>query len=77
MDPDLLAGILKGLDLEVLQAGYFGRYSVWLENKSEKSALTKAFIKTIWFIGKIATKLVPVETKALSPYIVLEAVKKS
>lgn len=77
MDPDYLAGILKDLNLEVLQAGYFGRYSVWLENKNEKSALTKAFIKTIWFIGKIATKLVPVETKSLSPYIVLEAMKKA
>lgn len=76
MDPKLLAGILKELDLEVLQATYFGRYSVWLENKNEKSALTKAFIKTIWFVGKIATKLIPLESKSLSPYIVLEAVKK-
>lgn len=76
MDPAYLAGIMKDLGLEVKQAGYWGRYSVWLENKAQKSALTKAFIKALWFAGKIATRLVPVESKWLSPYIVLEAVKK-
>lgn len=76
MDPHLLAGILKGLGLEVKKAGYWGRYSVWLENENEKSGLVKAFIKAIWFIGKVATKIIPVESKQLSPYIVLEAVKK-
>jgi SAM-dependent methyltransferase len=77
MDPDLLSGILKELNLEVVHAGYYGRYSVWLENRNEKSALTKAFIKTIWFAGKIATRLIPVESRSLSPYIVLEAKKRS
>lgn len=77
MDPELLSGILKDLDLQVIKAGYFGRYSVWLENKKEKSALTRAFIKTIWFAGKVATKLIPVESKSLSPYIVLEAKKRA
>lgn len=76
MDPELLSGILKELGLKVLKAGYWGRYSVWLENKNEKSALTKAFIKTIWVVGKVATKLIPVESRQLSPYIVLEAVRK-
>ncbi|WP_026897703.1 class I SAM-dependent methyltransferase [Daejeonella oryzae] len=75
MDPELLAGILKDLNLTVINASYWGRYSVWLENKNKKSAFTKAFIKSIWFIGKVATKLVPVESKWLSPYIVLEARK--
>ncbi|NEU10328.1 methyltransferase domain-containing protein [Flavihumibacter sp. R14] len=76
MDPVLLEGILKDLNLEVRKAGYWGRYSVWLENKKEKSALVKAFIKTIWLAGKIATKIIPVESGSLSPYIVLEAKKK-
>ena len=77
MDPELLSGILKELNLKEVKAGYFGRYSVWLENKNQKSALTKAFIKTIWFIGKVATKVIPIETRQLSPYIVLEAKKES
>jgi hypothetical protein len=29
----------------------------------------------LWFAGKVFTKIVPVESKALSPYIVLKAVK--
>ncbi|WP_276359918.1 class I SAM-dependent methyltransferase [Daejeonella sp. H1SJ63] len=76
MDTVYLEGILKDLNLEVSQAGYWGRYSVWLENKDQKSALTKAFIKSIWIIGKVITKLIPVESRTLSPYIVLEARKK-
>lgn len=75
MDPELLAGILKELNLEILTVGYFGRYSVWLENKKEKSVLTKVFIKAIWLAGKVATRIIPVESRALSPYIVLEAKK--
>jgi SAM-dependent methyltransferase len=73
MDPALLSTICTELGLKVRQAGYWGRYSVWLENKSQKSILTKAFIKTIWFAGKIATKIIPIESKLLSPYIVIEA----
>jgi SAM-dependent methyltransferase len=75
MDPELLAKMLNDLHLTVVKASYWGRYSVWLENKDQKSGFTKAFIKTIWFIGKVATKLIPVESKWLSPYIVLEANK--
>lgn len=76
MDTAYLENILKDLNLEVLQADYWGRYSVWLENKDQKSVLTKVFIKSIWILGKVFTKIVPVESRALSPYIVLEARKK-
>lgn len=76
MDPALLSEIVKDLGLEVKQAGYWGKYSVWLENKSQKSWFTKAFIKTIWFAGKLLTKAVPIESKALSPYIIIEAKNK-
>ena len=77
MDPALLSSILRDLGMEVRKAGYWGRYSVWLENKDEKSAATRAFIKTIWFLGKVATKFIPVESKQLSPYIVLVAKKSN
>ncbi|HYK75918.1 MAG TPA: class I SAM-dependent methyltransferase [Daejeonella sp.] len=75
MDLKLLNGILQELNLKVVKSGYWGRFSVWLENKNEKSILIKAFVKTIWYMGKIATKIIPVESKWLSPYIVLEAKK--
>ena len=73
MDPALLSTICTELGLKVRQAGYWGRYSVWLENKSQKSMLTKAFIKSIWYAGKIFTKVIPIESKLLSPYIIIEA----
>ena len=75
MDLALLANACKALGLKEVEAYYHGKFTVWLENKSEQSSIAKAIVKTIWFAGKIATKLVPVESKSLSPYIVLKAVK--
>ena len=75
MDTEYLASILKELGLKSIKSSYFGRFSVWLENKDQKSGMTKAFIKAIWFIGKVATTLLPFESKFLSPYIILEARK--
>lgn len=75
MDTEYLAAILEELGMKSIKSSYFGRYSVWLENKDQKSGMTKAFIKSIWFIGKVVTTLVPFESKLLSPYIVLEAKK--
>lgn len=75
MDTAYLASILKELGLKSIKASYFGRYSVWLENKDQKSVLTKTFIKSIWLIGKVLTTVFPFESKFLSPYIVLEAKK--
>ncbi|CAN5287425.1 hypothetical protein BH09BAC6_BH09BAC6_02050 [soil metagenome] len=75
MNPALLAGYCKELGLKNVEAYYYGRFSVWLENRSEQSGLAKAFLKTLWLTGKIATKIIPVESKLLSPYIVLTATK--
>ncbi len=75
MDTEYLAAILEKLGMKSIKSSYFGRYSVWLENKDQKSGVTKAFIKSIWFIGKVVTKVLPFESKFLSPYIVLEAKK--
>jgi SAM-dependent methyltransferase len=76
MDPEFLKNTLEQLGLEAVKASYWGKYSIWLENKDQKSMLTKAFIKSIWFIGKVATTIIPFESKVLSPYIILEAKKK-
>ncbi|WP_214072044.1 methyltransferase domain-containing protein [Mucilaginibacter sp. dw_454] len=75
MDPALLAGIFKELGLKDVEAYYHGRFSMWLENKPGQSALAKAFVKTLWFAGKIVTKIAPFESKALSPYIVVKGTK--
>jgi SAM-dependent methyltransferase len=75
MDPLMLKKIVSDLGLTEVKAGYYGRFSLWLENKDQKPALTKAFIKLLWYSGKIFTKVFPVEWKLLSPYIVLQAKK--
>jgi trans-aconitate methyltransferase len=75
MDLQLLKDSCKQLGLKEIESYYHGRFTVWLENKSEQSKVAKAIVKAIWFAGKIATRIVPVESKSLSPYIVLKAVK--
>lgn len=75
MAPQLLAKYCKELGLKNVEAYYYGKFSIWLENRAQQSSLVKVFIKTLWLAGKIATKIIPVDSKALSPYIVLKAVK--
>jgi SAM-dependent methyltransferase len=75
MDPQLLKAYCKELGLKNIEAYYYGKFSIWLENRQQQTALVKTFIKALWLTGKIATKIIPVENKKLSPYIVLKAVK--
>jgi len=75
MNPELLAGYCKELGLKNVQASYYGKFSIWLENRAEQSSLAKAFLKVLWLTGKVATKIVPLESKSLSPYIVVKATK--
>lgn len=75
MNLQLLASYCRELGLRDVEAYYHGRFSVWLENRSQQGAFAKALVKTIWLAGKVFTKIVPVETKMLSPYIVVKAIK--
>jgi len=75
MDPTKLADYCRQLGLTEVESYYHGRFTVWLENKSEQGAFAKAVVKTIWLAGKLFTKIVPMESKTLSPYIVVKAVK--
>lgn len=75
MDLSLLKTACEQLGLKDVEVYYHGRFTVWLENKSSASPIAKAVMKTIWVAGKVITRIVPVESKALSPYIVVKAVK--
>lgn len=75
MNPQLLTSYCRDMGLTEVEACYHGRFSVWLENRAQQGAFVRGIVKAIWLTGKIFTKLIPVETKALSPYIVLKAVK--
>jgi SAM-dependent methyltransferase len=74
MDLQLLISACRELGLTEVEAYYHGKFSVWLENRSEQGAVVKTLIKTIWLAGKLFTKLLPIETKLFSPYIVLKAI---
>jgi len=75
MDPKMLADCCRQLGLTEVESYYHGKFTVWLENKSEQSGFAKAVVKSIWLAGKVFTKIVPVESKALSPYIVVKAIR--
>lgn len=75
MDPELLASICREAGLSVVQSGYFGKFSLWLENEKEKPFSVKLLKKVMWFGGKIFSKVFPFDSKQLSPYIILEAKK--
>ena len=75
MEPQLLKEYCRQLGLKDVEAYYHGRFSVWLENRSEQGKLVRSLVKAIWLAGKVVTKIVPFQSRALSPYIVLKAVK--
>ncbi|RZK50837.1 MAG: class I SAM-dependent methyltransferase [Pedobacter sp.] len=75
MDPQRLKEICESLGLMVKKAQYFGNFSIWLENEKLKPLWVQYFKKAVWLIGKIFTKLIPFESKQLSPYIIIEAQK--
>lgn len=74
MDPDLLAGICRAAGLEVKQSAYFGHFSIWLEDEIKKPAVVRIFKKLAWTAGKVLTKIIPFNSRQLSPYIIVEAV---
>lgn len=75
MDPNLLAQCCNTLGLKNVKSYYYGRYSIWLENKAQQPGSVKAFFKVLWLTGKVITKIIPLESKLLSPYIVLTATR--
>jgi len=75
MDVKVLKMICEGLPLSKLNVYYFGTFSLWLENEKERSITLRLFLKSIWFVGKVISKILPFESKLFSPYIVIEAEK--
>lgn len=75
MDLEFLSATAKQLGLKNVQTYYYGGFSTWLENKNNKPKLIQISVKIIWVIGKILSKIIPIQTKLLSPYIVLVSTK--
>jgi SAM-dependent methyltransferase len=75
MDIRLLQKICTNAGLKEVEVVYYGKFSVWLENEKEKLFGLKLLKKAVWLSGKIFTKIIPFESKTLSPYIMLRAKK--
>ncbi len=72
MDLDLLKSIADKLKIENASTYYVGRFSIWLENYKTQNIFVKFFFKTLFVFGKVYTRIIPRESKALSPLIVLK-----
>lgn len=72
MDLDLLKSIADELNIEDASTYYVGRFSIWLENYKTQNIFVKLFFKTLFVFGKVFTRIIPRESKALSPLIVLK-----
>jgi cyclopropane fatty-acyl-phospholipid synthase-like methyltransferase len=75
MDIQLLEKICKELNLKNIQIYYNGRFMLWLENENQKSIVARLLKRVLWLPIKIFFKIIPIETKAFSPYIVITANK--
>jgi trans-aconitate methyltransferase len=71
MDIELLKKIAKELGLKNYSVNYYGKFSVWLEDENQKPLWQRKLVKAIWFVGKVFSKIIPFESKLLSPNIVL------
>jgi hypothetical protein len=75
MDIDLLTNICQDLNLKNIDVNYSGGFMLWLENESTQPLWVKLFKKACWLPLKIFFKLVPIQTKAFAPYILIKAEK--
>ncbi len=73
MDLEFLRKSSAELGLKEISVCYHGGFMLWLENIREHPWWVKAFLKLVWFPLKVFSKLIPLETRAFSPYIVLTA----
>ena len=73
MNPEFLDEICQKLGLKNVECYFHGKFTVWLENKSEQSKIAKLIVRTIWVAGKAFNTIIPVKGKFLSPFIVLKA----
>lgn len=73
MDLDFLRNVCLSLGLHDIDVQYNGRFMLWLENEASQPTWVKVFMKALWFPLKVLFKLVPIETRLFSPYIILTA----
>lgn len=75
MDLDFLNSICQDLGLSNIQTRYDGKFMLWFERENKKPFLARLLKKVIWLPIKIFFKIIPIDTKAFSPYIIVTAKK--
>ena len=75
MDLKLLKNICQDLSLKNIEVRYDGRFMLWFENENQRPIVGRILKKILWLPFKVFFKIIPIETKAFSPYIVLAAQK--
>lgn len=73
MDIHYLTELCQSLHLKDIDVYYHGRFMLWLEDASSKPLFARWLLKMLWLPLKLILKIIPVETKAFSPYIVISA----
>lgn len=75
MHPEMLKTVCEKLGLKNVTASWYARFGLWLERENEKPVYAKFLKKILWFCGKVIFKIIPVESRLFSPYIVVTADK--
>lgn len=75
MDLDLLHNACQGLGLTEIQTRYDGKFMLWFERENDKPLWVRLLKKVIWLPLKVFFKIIPLDTKAFSPYIIVTAKK--
>lgn len=75
MDIAHLKEVCASLNLKNIKVEYAGRFTIWLENMNQKPIWVRIFKQLCWLPLKIIFKLIPIETKSFSPYIIISAQK--
>ena len=75
MDLELLKNVCQALGLKNVESRYDGKFMLWFENENQRPILGQMLKKILWLPIKIFFKIIPIETKAFSPYIILIAQK--
>lgn len=75
MDLNFLHKTCQELGLRDIQTRYDGKFMLWFERENEKSLLARVLKKCVWLPLKAFFKIVPIESKAFSPYIIITAKK--
>lgn len=75
MDLDLLHNACQELGLTEIQTRYDGKFMLWFERENDKPLWVRLLKKAIWLPLKVFFKIIPIDTKAFSPYIIVTAKK--